>query len=222
MTVHSDSDLGILLALLALFVAGMFFVVACILLLERNFRAAIKVSLMAVAGLIALPLFVGIVAVLMPQTIVKLGDSYCMDINCIRIDKVEKETRETDAVYTLDVRLFSEANTVKTSLGAVSLFLQDERGRRFLLLDDPSVIPYDTYLDPGQTINTRLTFKVPADAKELFLTEGPRIPASAAKRSSLGGKSPPFWAPLAGVWFYLASFGNDAHPLHKPTMMRVL
>src|SRR5262249_39699760 len=127
-----------------------------------------------------------------------------------------------DTLYKLNVRIFSDANSVRVSFSAVSLFLQDERGRRFPLLEDPSAIPYDTSLDPQQSMNTRLTFKVPADVKELFLTEGPRIPATAAKPASIGGKRPPVWAPLAGVWFYLASFGNDGHPLHKPTMMRVL
>jgi hypothetical protein len=43
------------------------------------------------------------------------------------------------------------------------------------------------------------------------------------KPGSLGGGNPPaLLGSVLGVWFYLASLGNDAHYLHKPTMMRVL
>jgi hypothetical protein len=223
MIVHSDSDLGVFLAMLMMLAAVGALTIGVTMLFGRNFRGAAKLGVATLIIVVAWPVFVGIVAVLMPQTVVKLGDNYCVDIRCIGIEKVDKEEKGPQTLYKLRVRLFSDANTVKVSFGAVSLYLQDERGRRFPMIDDPSVTPYDTYLDPKQSVETTLSFAAATDAKELFLTEGPRIPASAAKPGSLGGGKPPaLLAPVLGVWFYLASLGNDAHFLHKPTMMRVL
>jgi hypothetical protein len=221
MTVHSDSGLGFLFALIVLFGALVAFAVSVILLFERKFRSAARVSITTLTVMIGLPLIVGLVAGITPQTIVKLGDTYCADIQCIGIENIAKETRGGETVYALDVRLFSDANTVKVGFGCVSFFLQDEQGRQFPLLEDAATV-YDIYLEPQQTVKRRFTFAVASDAKELFLVTSDHAPANASKRCSLGGKQPPFWAPLAGVWFGLASFGNDAHPLHKPTMMRVV
>jgi hypothetical protein len=220
--VHSDSDLGILLAMLLMIAAVIALGVSVILLFERRFRGATKVGITTLGAIVAWPVLVGLVSAITPQTIVKLGDSYCDDIRCIGIESLEKETRGSQTLYKIKVRLFSDANTVKVSFGNVSLFLQDESGRRFPMIDDPSVTPYDTYLEPQQSIETTLTFDVAADAKELFLTKGPRTAPTSANRASVGGKQPPFFAPVFGVWFYVASLGNDAHFLHKPTMLRVL
>ena len=222
MIVHSDSDLGILLAMLLMIAAVIALGVSVILLFERKFRSAAKLGTMTLGAIVAWPVLVGLVSAVTPQTIVKLGDSYCDDIRCIGIENVETETRGSQTLYRLKVRLFSDANTVKVSFGNVSLFLKDERGRRFPMIDDPSVTPYDTYLEPQQSIETTLTFNVTADSKQLFLTKGPRTPATAVNRGSVGGKQPPFFAPVLGVWFYVASLGNDAHFLHKPTLLRVL
>jgi len=220
--VHSDSDLGILLAMLLMIAAVIALGVSVILLFERKFRSAAKVGITTLGAIVAWPVLVGLVSAVTPRTIVKLGDSYCDDIRCIGIENVEKEPRGSQTFYKLKVRLFSDANTVKVSFGNVSLFLQDERGRRFPMIDDPSVTPYDTYLEPQQSVETTLTFDVTAGSKQLFLIRGPRKPATAANPGSAGGKQPPFFAPVFGVWFYVASLGNDAHFLHKPTLLRVL
>ena len=222
MIVHSDSDLGILLAMLLMIAAVIAFGVGVILLFERKFRSAAKVGIMTLGAIVAWSVLVGLVSVVTPRTIVKLGDSYCDDIRCIGIENVEKEPRGSQTLYKLKVRLFSDANTVKVSFGNVSLFLQDERGRRFPMIDDPSVTPYDTYMEPQQSMETTLTFDVPTDSKQLFLTTGPRRPANGANQASTAGKQPPFFAPVFGVWFYVASLGNDAHFLHKSTLLRVL
>jgi hypothetical protein len=225
MIIHSDSELGLLLAVLLTFAAAVPFLISVILVFERRFWAAAKVAGATLAAMVGWAMVVTLVSFATPQTIVKVGDSYCEDIRCIGIDRVQAEVKGSETIYKLDVHLFSDANTVKVSFGNVSLVLVDERGRRFPITpstDASEAPPYDTYLDPGQTIKTNLTFAVASDAKELFLMETPRSSAEGAKRASIGGKQPPVWAPYVGVWLYLAWLGNDASPLHKPTMLRVL
>jgi len=222
MIVHSDSGLGFLLALLIAFAAAIALSISVVFALERKFRLAAKVAGITLGAMIAWMVFVTLISFATPQTIVKLGDS--ADIRCLAIDRIQREARGSETIFKLDVRLFSDANTVKVTFGGVSFLLVDERGRRFPMTsaaNSPEAPHYDTYLDPGQMIKTTLTFDVASDAKQLFLIDTPRTVLEGAK-PSIGGKKAPAWAPYVGMWFYLASLGNDASPLHKPTMLRVL
>ena len=107
------------------------------------------------------------------KLVVKVGDSYCSDIWCIGIDIVNSTARGREIVYKLDVHIFSDANTVTTSAKGVSFFLLDERGRRFPLIIDPSVVPIDVTLNPHQSVNTLLTFVTASDVRQLSLGEDP-------------------------------------------------
>jgi hypothetical protein len=75
----------------------------------------------------------------------------------------------------------------------------DERGMRFPLVQDPSVIPFDTELSPKQSVDTSLTFLVAADAQHL----------------ALRGDGPSLWI----AKFFI---GDDSAILHRPTLIRVL
>lgn len=225
MIVHSDSALGFFLAFLWTLTAIIALFAGVVLAVNHKFRSAAKVAGATLGAMVGWVLVVTAISFAAPQTIVNVGDSYCVDIRCIGIDKVRAEPQGGQTIYNLDVHLFSDANTVKVSFGAVSLVLVDERGRRFPMIpssENPPPPPYDTYLDPGQTIKTTLTFAVASDAKQLFLIDTPRTAPEGAKPGSIGGKHTPSWAPYFGLWFNLASLGNDRYPLHKPTLMRVL
>ena len=206
MVIRSDSDLGALLTLLVLFGGFIGLLTSAVLLLARKFRAAAKVLLASVAVVGMYVVAVLVVSWLTPQRVVNIGDSYCMDIWCMGIERVNAIPRGQEIVYKVDVQIFSDANTVKTSARGASVYLLDERGRRFPLINDPSVIPLDTVLEPGQSIRTTLTFAAAADARQLFL------PCS---YHHVGDEGPvPFWVKLY--------FGGDANYQHKRTLLRVL
>jgi hypothetical protein len=97
------------------------------------------------------------------------------------------------------VRIFSDANSVKTSAQGASVYLFDERGRRFPLIADPSVIPFDVTLDPREVVRTSLTFITPPDVRQLFLS---------------GDGRRPFWTKLY--------FASDWSLWQKPALLRVL
>jgi hypothetical protein len=125
------------------------------------------------------------------------------------IDKVSATPRGQEIVYKIDVHFFSDANTVKTGTDDALIYLVDDRGRRFPLVDDPSVIPINTPLDPGQSLNTSLTFAAPADATRLFLTGDAQLPER---------------IPLAWRFFKIYAdlhFGYEKLK-HKPTLLQVL
>jgi hypothetical protein len=155
---------------------------------------------------------------------VKVGDGYCEDIRCIAIEEVHAAPAGTQTQYTLDARFFSDANTVKVSFRNATFQLVDEQGRRFEESSSSnSFRPYDLYLEPQQSIKEALTFTVPSDAHQLFLTYTTRTVPDGTGASIGGKKPPPTWAIApVGFWFYFASLGNDASPFHKPTLLQVL
>lgn len=125
------------------------------------------------------------------------------------IEKVSTTSREQENEYKIDVRIFSDANTVKTSTDDASIYLLDDLGRRFPVVDDPAAIPYTTPLIPGQTIKITLTFVAPADAGHLFLTGDAPLP----------DHIPVGWRVM--TYFADLHFGYEKLS-HKPTLLRVL
>jgi hypothetical protein len=199
MVIHSDSFVGVMLPFVVALAVVVLVLTSAGMLAFGKFRRGAK-ALRALAGLVA-----GYVAILMavslltPQKIGSPGQAYCKDIWCIGIERVNPMPVKNEIAYKVDVRIFSDVNTVKTSGKGFSLFLVDERGRRFQMVKDPSAIPFDLSLDPGQSVNTSLTFVTAADARELFLTVD----------------SPLFWGARL-------CFACDGSLLHKPTLLRVL
>src|SRR5215831_17537469 len=162
MIVHSDSGLGFLLAMLLTLAAAVAFLVSVVFAANREYRSAAKVAAATLGCMVAWVMVVTLISFLTPRTIVKVGNTYCEDIRCIGIDMVHAEANGAETIYTLDVHLFSDANTVKVSFGNVYFVLVDERGRRFPTMDSRGepTRAYDMYLEPQQTVKTTLTFSV--------------------------------------------------------------
>jgi len=51
------------------------------------------------------------------------------------IDKVNTTPRGQEIIYKIDVHFFSDANTVTTGSDDALIYLVDDRGRRFPLVD---------------------------------------------------------------------------------------
>lgn len=49
------------------------------------------------------------------------------------------------------------------------LYVLDEQGRRFPLVQVSSLIPADVAVNPHQSVKTSLTFLAPANARKLYL-----------------------------------------------------
>jgi hypothetical protein len=208
MVIHSGSLL-LLLAYVLTLVTAIGLLAAFGMLVSGKFRAAAKVAVTFVLGLAFYLGAASLISRVSPQRVVKLGDSYCWDLWCMGIEKVTAIFRGNETVYKIDVRFFSDANTVKTGIDDARIYLVDDRGQRFPLVDDPSVVPITTRLDPGQSLNTSLTFVTPAAVGHLFLT---------------GDAPVPDHIPLK--WRFLQVYA-DLHfgyekLSHKPTVLRVL
>jgi|SRR5579884_1997450 len=169
MIVHSDSTLGALFSFIVALAALGCFIFAIADLVVGQSRAAIKSFGIGIAVIAVFVIATVTLSLIRPQTVVNVGDSYCQDIWCIGIDKVQAAPRGPAVVYSLNVHIFSDANRVKTSVKGVHLYLFDENNRRFSLVQDATVTPFDISLDPHQKVSTSFTCVVPRDSQHLYL-----------------------------------------------------
>ena len=198
MIVHSDA-VGSMVFFFVMAGTALMLVVALIALAGGEFRFAGRVAAWwgaLAAGYTVLTMAVSLV---LPQKVVNPGQAYCIDSWCISIQNVTRTPLGQTVAYKADVRIFSDLNTGTTSARGASLYVVDERGRRFPLVPDAAVAPFDTELSPKQSIDTSLTFLVAADAQHL----------------SLRGDGP-------GLWISKFFIGDDSAWLHRPTLIRVL
>jgi len=214
--VHQESVL-IGLALLVSVAVFLSLLLSAALALGRNVRLAKRIALITLKGLAVWTVGANLISLLTPRTIVKVGETYCLDINCLGIDEVAAPPPGSDSVYKLKAHVFNDANTIKISFKGYSLYLLDEQGRRFPLIDDPSAVPYDSLLDPGQSIKTTLTFEAAPDVRQLFLAIG-----EAGPHEHVGGKTPPVWLRPVLPIVALAMYGGGGFLLQKQAVWRVL
>jgi len=101
-----------------------------------------------------------------------VGQEVCADSGCFAVDKVDVSASGTESLYTLYWHLASNDKELTKHFPGqgLELFMFDERGRKFALPADANQNPLDVTLPAGETVRQSMTFRVPADAHELFLT----------------------------------------------------
>jgi hypothetical protein len=198
-TLYMDSGPGAMVGLLVTMAAVLGVLLSVVLLACGKTGAAAGVGKVCGCGFAAYLAVVVLVSVLTPRTIVSIGDGYCYDLWCIGVQQVNAAPQGENVLYTVDLRIFSDANHVQTRHEKDSLYVLDEQGHRFRLEQDASATPLDVSVSPGESVNTSVTFLAPANARMLYLTADDGKPA---------------WVQL-----YL---GSDISPFHRRTLLRVL
>jgi hypothetical protein len=103
---------------------------------------------------------------LVPRTsAMKTGTPYCDDDVCMTVLAVNKNSAPGKTRYSLDVRLTSRANHGPRSAKGALVYLADERHREYFPVS-ASPVPFDTAINPGQSVDTSLAFDVPSDAAQ--------------------------------------------------------
>jgi hypothetical protein len=149
---HMDSTPGALLAFLVI-------LATCItgIMAFARMPGAARVCLAIVASYFGALASVSLVT---PQKIVSIGDSYCWDLWCVGIQKVNMAPQGQDVLYTAEVSVSVDSVSLppKPEASAANSFFYafDERGRR-----------YPVTAIPGKS---SLTFVAPANARELYLS----------------------------------------------------
>jgi len=101
-----------------------------------------------------------------------IGQEVCADSGCFAVDKVDVSAGAAETWYTLYWHLSSNDKQMTKHFPGkgLELFMFDERGRKFALPADANQNPLDVTIPAGETVRQSMTFRVPADAHELFLT----------------------------------------------------
>lgn len=101
-----------------------------------------------------------------------IGDEVCADAGCFAVDKVEKAAAGSDMAYTLFWHLSSrDSHEARHFPGkGLELYMFDDRGRIFRLPKNANQSPLDVQLPPGQSVRESMTFTIPVNSQELFLT----------------------------------------------------
>jgi hypothetical protein len=101
-----------------------------------------------------------------------VGQEVCADSGCFAVERVETATAAQATSYTLHWHLASNDKQLSKHFPGkgLELYLFDERGRTFRLPADANPNPLDVLVPAGQTVRQTMTFTVPADARQLFLS----------------------------------------------------
>jgi hypothetical protein len=109
------------------------------------------------------------VSVAVPGHDYRVGDLRCFDDWCITVADVKTSTSDAGRAYQVDLRLSSRARQRPMGEKGTVVYLTDAAGRRYDPLADPNAIPFDTILQPGESVTAIRRFLVEADAHAVGL-----------------------------------------------------
>ena len=141
------------------------------------------------------------VSFLKPQRVFAIGDPWCADDWCLAVEQVTHTPAQSYVSYNVTLRIFSRARRVSQRARGAWLYIIDDRGHRYSPQPDPSVVPLDVLLQPGQSVTTSRVFRIPAGAHAVgIITEH-------------GG---PYCGPMD-----ILVIGESGCVFNKPTMIRI-
>jgi hypothetical protein len=161
-----------ILLLAGLLASAVTLIATAVLCFFGEFRRAGRTARRWVLCAAAYAAILAIAAMTPHDSALKIGEPYCDDDMCMSVQSVGRTHEYSGTSYRLAIRLFSRANRGSRSAKGASVYLTDEHGRRFLPVRDSSVTPFDVDVEPGQSVNTSLTFHVPSDARTVAFAAG--------------------------------------------------
>lgn len=101
-----------------------------------------------------------------------IGKEVCADSGCFAVDTIDTSAASSETTYTIHWHLAStdQQMTKRFPGRGLELYLIDERGRKFALQVSANPDPLDVAIPAGETVHQSMTFQVPSDVRELFLT----------------------------------------------------
>ena len=141
------------------------------------------------------------VSYLRPQRVVAIGDPWCFDDWCLKVDNVAITPGNLRSRYEVKFVILSRAGRVTQRANGAWIYLIDDRGTLYPPAPDPSQVPLDVTLRPMQSVVASRVFEVNSDAHNLGLITGHGGPYCGTMSVLVIGEG--------GCWF------------HKPPMIRI-
>jgi len=101
-----------------------------------------------------------------------IGKEICADAGCFAVDRIDSSTVSSETTYTVYWHLSSNDKQMTKHFPGkgLELYMFDNRGRKFGLTGNANPDPLDVTIPAGETVSRSMSFRVPADANELYLT----------------------------------------------------
>ena len=161
-----------LLFLLSVIAAVIVLVALGILTLRRRRKRALTVLKLFGLYLASYCALAVAVDLLRPQRIMAVGEPWCFDDWCLRVESFSHSSAGASLRYTTQLRIFSTARGIPQRALGAWIYLIDRDGHRFPPIADSTAIPLSAWLAPEQVVNTSRSFDVPADAHIVGLITG--------------------------------------------------
>ena len=194
MTVFDLLFIGIFLTTLVLL--GL----AALNFLRRRPGQALRLLGAITGGLIIYLGVVVLVSLTSPSRVLSLGEKRCFDDWCISVEDIDRAEKPGGITYTVSLQISNRAQRISQRELGMTVYMLDEAGRHFEASADPAEVPFNSLLQPGQTLALARSF-------ELSGTVGQPVLVVGHDASS--------WFP--GMFI----IGDDASLLHKPTIVRL-
>ena len=174
--------------------------VAVLAISGRRARALKILEILGVCAVVYLAIGLA-VSFLKPQRVFAIGDPWCADDWCLSVQQVTHTPAQSYVSYNVSLKIFSQAKRVAQRARGAWLVIIDDRGRRYSPEPDPSAVPLDVLLQPGESVAASRVFRIPADVHAVgIITEH-------------GG---PYCGPL-----HILIIGESGCVFNKPTMIRI-
>jgi hypothetical protein len=102
-----------------------------------------------------------------PRRVLRPGDPLCSDDWCLFVESATRTVAGGRAEYRVNLRISSRALRVAQREKDAAVYLEDGFGRRYAPLRDPSAVPLDVRLEPGESIATARVFELPQNARAI-------------------------------------------------------
>ena len=101
-----------------------------------------------------------------------IGKEICADAGCFAVDKIDSSTVSSETTFTVYWHLSSNDKQMTKHFPGkgLELYMFDDRGRKFGLTGNATPDPLDVTIPAGETVSHSMSFRVPADANQLYLT----------------------------------------------------
>ena len=101
-----------------------------------------------------------------------IGKEVCADAGCFAVDKIDRATVSSETTFMVYWHLSSNDKQMTKHFPGkgLELYMFDNRGRKFGLTGSANPDPLDVTIPAGETVSQSMSFRVPADANELYLT----------------------------------------------------
>jgi hypothetical protein len=142
----------------------------------QAFRGRLRQGIGLVASVcLSLAIYIGIViavSLVSPQRVVGIGDPQCTDEWCIAVTGVNRSPVPGGTEYSVAFQLSSRARGISQRENGVVVYLMGSTGRRHSAEPDPTPVPFDVLLQPGQTVTTTRRFRVLGEEQPLGVVIG--------------------------------------------------